>query len=64
MGMAGNALHYLTTNDWVLIQAKTELRTFKLGKEIIREGDWIQSLYIIRAAKLLWNWPQPARGRL
>lgn len=48
MGMAGNGLHYLTTNDWVLIQAKTGLRTFKLGEEIIREGDWIQSLYIIR----------------
>ncbi len=36
--MAGN-LYYLTTNDWVLIRAKTELRTFKLGEEIIREGD-------------------------
>jgi CRP-like cAMP-binding protein len=48
MGMAGNGLHYLTTNDWVLIQAKTVPRTFKLGEEIIREGDWIQSLYIIR----------------
>jgi extracellular factor (EF) 3-hydroxypalmitic acid methyl ester biosynthesis protein len=48
MGMAGNGLRYLTTNDWVLIRAKTELRTFKLGEEIIREGDWIQSLYIIR----------------
>lgn len=46
--MAGNCLHYLTANDWVLIQAKTVRRRFKLGEEIIREGDRISSLYIIR----------------
>jgi CRP-like cAMP-binding protein len=46
--MAGNGLNHLTENDWVLIQAKTVQRTFKLGEEIIREGDWVDSLFIIR----------------
>jgi CRP-like cAMP-binding protein len=46
--MAGNGLNYLTSNDWVLIQAKTVRRTFKLGEEIIREGEWVHSLYVIR----------------
>ena len=46
--MGGNGLNYLTENDWVLIQAKTVQRTFKLGEEIIREGDWVDSLFIIR----------------
>ncbi|MGB2603521.1 MAG: cyclic nucleotide-binding domain-containing protein, partial [Candidatus Sulfotelmatobacter sp.] len=46
--MAGNRLNYLTSNDWVLIQAKTVRRTYKLGEEIIREGEWVHSLYIIR----------------
>ncbi|MHB8216387.1 MAG: cyclic nucleotide-binding domain-containing protein [Candidatus Sulfotelmatobacter sp.] len=46
--MTGNRLHYLTPNDWVLIQAKTVRHTFKLGEEIIRQGDWGDSLYIIR----------------
>lgn len=48
MTMAGNRLNYLTSNDWVLIQAKTVRRTYKLGEEIIREGEWVHSLYIIR----------------
>lgn len=38
----------MTANDWVLIQAKTTRRIYKLGEEIIREGDRIESLYIIR----------------
>jgi CRP-like cAMP-binding protein len=46
--MAGNRLHYLTPNDWVLIQAKAERYTFSLGEEIIRQGDWGDSIYIIR----------------
>ncbi len=46
--MAGNGLHYLTANDWVLIEAKAVQRTFRLGEEIIREGDWVDSLYVIR----------------
>jgi CRP-like cAMP-binding protein len=48
MEMAGNGLYYLTSNDWVLIRAKAVVRSFKLGEEIIREGDWVRSLYIIR----------------
>ena len=46
--MAGKGLFHLTPNDWVLIRAKTTRRTYKLGEEIIREGDRIDSLYIIR----------------
>lgn len=47
-GMADNSLLYLTGDDWILIQAKTVRRTFKLGEEIIRQGDRGDSLYIIR----------------
>jgi len=46
--MAGNRLRYLTADDWVLLQAKAMRRTFKLGDEIIREGAWGDSIYIIR----------------
>lgn len=46
--MGGNRLHYLTPNDWVLIQAKTSSRTFRLGKERIRQGDWGDKIYVIR----------------
>ncbi|HZW92978.1 MAG TPA: cyclic nucleotide-binding domain-containing protein [Candidatus Eremiobacteraceae bacterium] len=46
--MAGSRLNYLTSNDWVLIQAKMLRRTFKLGEEIISEGEWVHSLYVIR----------------
>jgi CRP-like cAMP-binding protein len=46
--MAGNRLRYLTPNDWVLLQAKTTRHTFRLGEEIIRQGDWGGSIYIIR----------------
>jgi len=49
--MAGNGLNSLTSNDWVLIQAKTMRRTFKLGEEIIREGEWVHSLYFIRSGE-------------
>jgi CRP-like cAMP-binding protein len=49
--MAGNGLNHLTSNDWVLIQAKTMRRTFKLGEEIIREGEWVHSLYFIRSGE-------------
>jgi CRP-like cAMP-binding protein len=46
--MAGTGLYHLTSNDWILIQAKAVQRTFKLGDEIIRQGDWVDSLYVIR----------------
>jgi CRP-like cAMP-binding protein len=46
--MTGNRLHYLTPNDWVLIQAKATRRTFRLGEEIIRQGDWSDNIYVIR----------------
>jgi extracellular factor (EF) 3-hydroxypalmitic acid methyl ester biosynthesis protein len=46
--MTGNRLHYLTADDWILIQAKAVRRTFKLGDEIIRQGEWGDSIYIIR----------------
>jgi CRP-like cAMP-binding protein len=48
IGMTGNRLHYLTADDWVLIQAKAVRRIFKLGDEIIRQGEWGNSLHIIR----------------
>jgi extracellular factor (EF) 3-hydroxypalmitic acid methyl ester biosynthesis protein len=46
--MPARGLYYLTPNDWVLIQAKAVRRTFRLGDEIIREGEKVDSLYIIR----------------
>jgi CRP/FNR family cyclic AMP-dependent transcriptional regulator len=46
--MAGHRLQFLTANDWVLIQAKVKRRVFKLGEEIIRQGDQSNSMHIIR----------------
>jgi extracellular factor (EF) 3-hydroxypalmitic acid methyl ester biosynthesis protein len=46
--MAKNRLQYLTPNDWVLITARAQRLTFRLGQEIIREGDLGDSLYVIR----------------
>jgi CRP-like cAMP-binding protein len=46
--MAGKGLDYLSSNDWVLLRAKAVPCTFRLGEEIIREGDWLDSLYLIR----------------
>jgi len=46
--MGGNRLCYLTADDWVLIQARAVRRTFKLGEEIIRQGDWGGSIFIMR----------------
>jgi CRP-like cAMP-binding protein len=46
--MDGKALNYLSANDWVLLRAKAVPRTFRLGEEIIREGDWLDSVYFIR----------------
>jgi CRP-like cAMP-binding protein len=48
MGMGGKGLEYLSANDWVLLRSKADRRTYKLGDEIIREGDRLDSLYIIR----------------
>jgi CRP-like cAMP-binding protein len=46
--MAGSRLQYLTSNDWVLLQAKATRRTFKLGDEIIHQGEYSKGIYIIR----------------
>ena len=46
--MAGQRFRNLTADDWVLIQARAVRRTFKLGEEIIRPGDWGASIFIIR----------------
>jgi extracellular factor (EF) 3-hydroxypalmitic acid methyl ester biosynthesis protein len=46
--MAGNRLQFLTENDWVLIQAKATRRTYKLGEAIIQQGNWGDSIYVIR----------------
>ena len=49
--MAGKGLTYLSSNDWVLLQSKTVRRNYKLGDEIIREGDRVENLYIIRSGE-------------
>src|ERR1700733_1750146 len=46
--MGGNRLQYLTPNDWVLIQAQAVRRTFKMGEEIIRQGEWGDHICVIR----------------
>ena len=46
--MAGNRLHYLNSNDWILIGAKSVRRTYNLGEEIIRQGAAPDSIFIIR----------------
>jgi CRP-like cAMP-binding protein len=46
--MPGNRLQYLTANDWVLIQAQAVRRTFNLGEEIIRQGEWGDHICVIR----------------
>jgi extracellular factor (EF) 3-hydroxypalmitic acid methyl ester biosynthesis protein len=46
--MAGNGLRYLTANDWLLLQAKATRRIFKLGEEIIRQGEPSRGICIIR----------------
>jgi CRP-like cAMP-binding protein len=46
--MAGNRLQYLSSNDWILIGAKSALRVYKLGEEIIRQGAAPESIFIIR----------------
>jgi CRP-like cAMP-binding protein len=48
MGMAGNRLQYLTANDWILLRAKATTRAYKLGDEIIRQGEVCHSVYILR----------------
>lgn len=50
--MAGNRLQYLTANDWVLLRSRASRRTFKLGDEIIRQGEWPNSVYIIRRGEV------------
>jgi CRP-like cAMP-binding protein len=48
MGMAGNRLQYLTTNDWILLRAKASRHTYKLGDEIIKQGELNKGICIIR----------------
>lgn len=45
--MAGKALNSLSSNDWVLLRTNAARCTFRLGDEIIREGEQLDSLYII-----------------
>lgn len=45
--MTGKGLK-LSANDWVLLRTKAVRCTYRLGEEIIREGDLLDSLYIIR----------------
>jgi CRP-like cAMP-binding protein len=46
--MAENLLPYLTSNDWILIGAKSVRRVYRLGEEIIRQGAPPDSVFIIR----------------
>ncbi len=46
--MGANRLIYLTANDWMLINAKTQRRSFRLGQEIIRQGSVGDRIHIIR----------------
>ncbi len=46
--MPGNGLQHLSPNDWVLIQAKSQRRKYKLGDEIIRQGARSEAIFIIR----------------
>jgi extracellular factor (EF) 3-hydroxypalmitic acid methyl ester biosynthesis protein len=48
MDMAGNRLQYLTTNDWILLQAKAKRHRYKLGDEIIKQGELNRGICIIR----------------
>jgi len=51
MGMAGNRLHFLTANDWVLFQTRATRHTFKLGEEIIKQGELSTAIYVIRSGE-------------
>jgi extracellular factor (EF) 3-hydroxypalmitic acid methyl ester biosynthesis protein len=46
--MASRGLQCLNPNDWILIRTKAIPRIYKLGEEIIREGESIDRLFIIR----------------
>jgi CRP/FNR family cyclic AMP-dependent transcriptional regulator len=46
--MAGHRLQYLTSNDWILMQAKATPHSFNLGEDIIPQGDNRNNIYIIR----------------
>jgi CRP-like cAMP-binding protein len=50
--MSGTRLQYLTANDWTLIGAKAVRRTYKLGEEIIGQGDLLDSIFIIRRGEV------------
>jgi CRP-like cAMP-binding protein len=46
--VANNRLQDLTPNDWMLINAKAHRRVFQLGEEIIGEGTFGDSIFVIR----------------
>jgi len=46
--MPGSALRDLTPNDWILIESKAKRISVELGQEIIKEGAWIDHLYVLR----------------
>jgi CRP-like cAMP-binding protein len=46
--MAGNRLQHLNANDWILVQAKAVRHSYKLGDQIIRQGEWPNGVFIIR----------------
>jgi CRP-like cAMP-binding protein len=47
--VANNRLQYLTTNDWMLLNARAHRRSYKLGEEIIREGSLSDSIFVVRS---------------
>jgi CRP-like cAMP-binding protein len=49
--MGANRLLYLTRDDWMLISAKTQRCTYKLGEEIIRQGSLGDRMHIIRSGE-------------
>ena len=51
LGMAGNRLQHLTTNDWILLRARASRRTYKLGDEIIKQGEPNKGICIIRSGE-------------
>jgi CRP/FNR family transcriptional regulator, cyclic AMP receptor protein len=46
--MSRSILQELTPNDWILIESKAKRISFHLGDEIIKEGQRIDYLYVLR----------------
>ena len=47
--MPHSTLQELNRNDWTLIESKAKRINFNLGQEIIKEGDRIDHLYVLRS---------------